>query len=427
MEQIKSFLYFPIASYFKFFAAVRLKRWHPKIVVVTGSSGKTTLLHLLESQIGEKAKYSHHANSSFGIPFDILDLHRKSLLPSEWIELFLKAPFAVFKKLPKENLYVVEADCDRPNEGKFLAELLLPDIVLWLNVSRTHSMNFDYLVAKKQFVTVDEAIAYEYGYFLEYCSDTAVINADLNLEKKQTKRTKANVIEISKKVYLDAYTISQEKTLFEIKKQKYSFNSLLPEEMFYSIVMCKEAVTSLTLSFDNVFSQFNLPPGRSSLFKGIKNTAIIDSSYNANLASIEAILTMFAKFPAKTKWVVIGDMLELGKEEKKEHEELAEILSNMKLAKIILFGPSTSRYTAEKLQDLGYDIKKIISFLSLSDLNKFIQTQIEGGEAILFKGSQSMLLEGVIEKLLQNPKDQKKLPRREQFWDEQRRKKIGSL
>src|SRR5258708_18511528 len=108
IAKLKRLLYFPIASYFRFFAAIHLRRWNPRIIVVTGSNGKTTLLHMLESQIGEKAKYSHHANSSYGIPFDILDLHRKSLLHSEWFGLLLKAPLLAFKKPPKERLYVVE-------------------------------------------------------------------------------------------------------------------------------------------------------------------------------------------------------------------------------------------------------------------------------------------------------------------------------
>ena len=47
--QLKKKLYFPVAGYFRFFAAIRLKRWNPRIIVVTGSNGKTTLLHLLMS------------------------------------------------------------------------------------------------------------------------------------------------------------------------------------------------------------------------------------------------------------------------------------------------------------------------------------------------------------------------------------------
>ena len=146
INKLKKILYFPIAYYFKFFAQIQLSIWKPRIIVVTGSSGKTTLLHLLESQIQNRARYSHHANSSYGIPFDILGLKRKDLTPEEWPYLILAAIFKAFKKPFKEKLYIVEADCDRPNEGKFLANLLKPEVTLWTNVSRTHTVNFDYLV-----------------------------------------------------------------------------------------------------------------------------------------------------------------------------------------------------------------------------------------------------------------------------------------
>ena len=71
-----------------------------KRVLLTGipRSGKTTLLHLIESQLGDKVRYSHHANSSYGIPFDILDLHRNKLTADEWLGIFLLAPFRAFKK-----------------------------------------------------------------------------------------------------------------------------------------------------------------------------------------------------------------------------------------------------------------------------------------------------------------------------------------
>src|SRR6266571_4886508 len=192
---LKRSLYFPIAYYFRFFAGIRLNKWKPRIIVVTGSNGKTTLLHLLESQIGNRAKYSHHANSAYGIPFDILDLHRKTLRKTEWIGLFFKAPFALFKELPKQKLYVVEADCDRPGEGKFLASLLRPEMVLWVSSSRTHSMNFEH----SSFPTVEEAIASEFGYFIQHCQKVAVVNGDFPHVLKQLHRTKTLVIKITKK------------------------------------------------------------------------------------------------------------------------------------------------------------------------------------------------------------------------------------
>ena len=147
-SKLKQKLYFPIAWYFRFFAVIKLNRWKPKIIVITGSSGKTTLLHLVESQLGDIARYSHHANSSYGIPFDILGFKRQDLTINEWIGLFLLAPFKFFNTTPKEKIYVVETDCDRTGEGKFLAEFLKPDIVIWTNVSRTHAAGFDRSVSE---------------------------------------------------------------------------------------------------------------------------------------------------------------------------------------------------------------------------------------------------------------------------------------
>ncbi len=442
LSNFKNKLYFPIAFYFRFFAGIRLKRWKPRIVVVTGSSGKTTLLHLLESQLGKQAKYSHHANSSYGIPFDILDLHRKELRTSEWFNFILKAPLHAFKKPPKESLYIVEADTDRSGEGKFLAEFLKPEVVLWVSVGVTHAANFDQLALPPRgspsghprgVSSVEEAIAYDFGYFVEYCTKLAVVNGDLLLEMKEVERAKATVKIIKKSDALDDYKVEKTKTMFTINGKKYAFEALLPEEVFYAIAMCREAVEYFDLPFDASFKNFVLPPGRGSMFAGIKNTTIIDSSYNANLSSVEATLGMFEKFPAQKKWVVLGDMLELGEKEKEEHEKLGEILSGIDLERIILVGKRVSKYTYPSLRakrgnpvideiasSFSTPRNDVVCFEKQKDALEYLKENVVGGEAILFKGSQSLFLEGIIEKLLDDKKDAAKLPRRGEFWEEKR-------
>ena len=462
IAKIKKSLYFPVALYFSFFAGIRLRRWNPKIIVVTGSNGKTTLLHLLESQIGSLAKYSHHANSSFGIPFDILNLHRESLFKSEWISLFLKAPFAAFKNPPREKIYVVEADCDRPGEGKFLATLLNPEIVLWISTAKTHSINFESLVSKRhpefisgskeipkpsnsagrqvrndKFTTVEEAITYEFGYFIEYCSELAIINGDSDLIRRQVSRTKTKVEEV-KIQNLKSYNFDSSGTHFEIENTKYNFKFLLPEEVASSIMLCKKTVEYLNLAFDSSFSSFEMPPGRGSIFQGIKNITIVDSSYNSNLSSASTILNSFGKMKASKKWLVIGDMLEQGSSEKEEHEKLAEFIKKYSFEKIILMGPRVSNFTYPKLMSLRAtrsnperdrhafqardDNNSVVKFLGPKETLEYINENIKGGETMLFKGARFM--EGIIEHLLENKKDIKKLARREKIW-EIRRKKWG--
>lgn len=412
---MKQALYFPIAYYFRFWAQIQLFLWKPKIIVITGSSGKTTLLHLIESQIGEKAKYSHHANSSYGIPFDILGLSRKRLTPDEWIYLFFLAPIKAFKSKPLKKLYVAEADCDRPGEGKFLASLLNPEITLWINSSLTHSVNFDSEVENKHFSSAEEAIAYEFGHFLKYTQKLSIVNGDNPLIQKQLGRTK-NPVEIVTKKDLGSYEINENSTEFIIEDKKYSINFLVPKDVSYSIQMVNLLMKNLNLPFDPTFKNLTLPPGRNSILKGIKNTTIVDSTYNTTPDGIKAILQMLDKYPSKNKWIVLGDMIELGKEEKKEHEELANILNSMDVLKIILIGPRVSKYTYPKLQ------KKSNRFQIPKDGKDFIMKNINGDETILFKGAR--FLEGIIECLLQDKKDIDKLVRREKVW-QNRRKSFG--
>lgn len=416
---IKRKLYFSIANYFRFFAQIQLFLWKPRIILVTGSGGKTTLLHLLESQIGEEARYSHHANSAYGIPFDILDLKRKKLTKDEWILLFLLAPLKAFKSPFKEKLYIVEADCDRPGEGKFLATLLKPEVVLLLNVSKSHSMNFDIVVRQGKFQTVDEAIAYEFGYFIEYCSTLAVVNGDSDLIRKQLPRVKAKVEMIIKKDYLQGYQVTSQGTEFRINNQVHNFRFLLPEDVVYALVMCKLVINYLHKSFDPSFVKFTIPPGRSSLFRGIKGTTIVDSSYNAILSSMNVVLDMFEKIPSGNKWVILGDMIEQGNEEQEEHEKLAEILSTMKLERVILMGPRVSKYTYPTLVAAVGDTVVVEKFTTPTESLDYLLKNITGGEILLFKGAR--FLEGVIEHLLDDKKDVENLCRREKIWDIRRK------
>ncbi|MDP2586073.1 MAG: cyanophycin synthetase [Candidatus Levybacteria bacterium] len=415
IREIKRLLYFPIAYYFRFWAQIQLSWWKPVIIVITGSSGKTTLLHLIESQLGNKAKYSHHANSSYGIPFDILGLSRKKLTSDEWIFLFLLAPFKAFKLTPKEKLYIIEADCDRPGEGKFLASLLNPAITLFINSSLTHSANFDCLVKNNLFSTAEEAIAQEFGSFLQYTKKLAIVNGNNPLIQKQLKRISIPVRIATDKV-LDSYKINENSTDFIIEHKKCSINFLIPKDVFYSIQMTNLLMKALNLPFDPTFKNLILPPGRNSLFKGIRNTKIIDSTYNATPDGVKTILEMFDKYPSENKWIVLGDMIELGAREKEEHEKLADLINSMKLKKIILIGPRVSKHTYPKLNPPASGAEK---FVMPKDGLDYIIKNISGGETILFKGAR--FLEGIIERLLQNKEDVNKLVRREKVWQNRRR------
>lgn len=409
-DRLKNFLYFPLAGYFAYFAKIQLQKWKPQIIVITGSNGKTTTLEMVKSQLKDRAKYSDNANSSYGIPFDILGIKRKSYNCLEWIAIFFSAISRAFHNPYSQNIYVVEADCDRPGEGKFLSGLLRADYVIWLSSDRTHSMNYDKEVESRKFHNVDQAIAYEYGYFVRNNPKFAIINADNNYIFEQSKKLN-NVLNIKLKKCKN-YQLSKAGSSFSDGEHKYTFSNLLPEKSFYSIIAAIKIAEYLKIQPDYSFEDFKIPPSRSSIFDGSKNTTLIDSSYNANYSSTATILSMVEKINNPHKWFVFGGMLEQGREEKEEHEKLIPEIKKVNFELIILVGEVASKY-------LGPEFKnKSISFSRLPDALKYLQENLSGGELILFKGGR---MEGLVEKLLKDKSEASKLCRRENVYAKKRK------
>ena len=418
IQHLKIALYFTVARYFSFFARIRLRSWKPRVVIITGSNGKTTALHLTAVQLGPAAKYSFHANSAFGIPFDILGLKRVNFSPLEWPRLFLSAPLYALKGPYPEKIYVVEADGDRPGDGDFFGPFLKPEVCVWLSSSRTHSMLFESSVGANGFSNVDEAIAHGFGRFLAHTSKLAIINADIPLIVENARQTKVAVYGITERELLDSYAVSASGTEFTIAGISYRSPHLFPKETFYAIVSSVKIAEHFGIRPTADLSRLVVPPGRSSLFRGFKNTTIVDSSYNSNVDSVVAIVRMTEALSGE-KWLVLGDIIEQGRFEQEEHERLGRILAGCDFKRTVLVGPRLRKYVKSILEESG---KRVESFIGPKEALDYLVSELSGHEILVFKGAR--FLEGIIEHLLENSADAEKLCRRENVWVA-RRKKFG--
>jgi UDP-N-acetylmuramyl pentapeptide synthase len=416
IKALKKKLYFTVAHYFAFWAKFVLRRWKPKIIIITGSSGKTTALHLVEAQLGNKAVYSHHANGAIGIPFHILGLETNVPSKPAWLIYFLSAPFHAFRSSPKQSIYVVEADCDRVHEGDFTSKLLKPEVTIWISVSRTHSMGFDNLVKTGVFSSHEAAIAHEFGFFVERASKLVLANGDQQALVSELSRAREGVdVKIASEKAVSGYKLLEDHTEFNINGNSINVPGLQPKKIAVSLQLINDLLGYLGFELDKDYSKLELPPGRSNLLRGKKNITIIDSTYNNSLDALTGLLTLFNEYSAEHKWLVVADLLEQGSNEKAEHEKLAELLKQSKFERLILLGKRTNEYTYPLLKNLEM---KVESFTSPKDLLNYINSEAMGGETILFKGA--LGLEGVIEQLLNDPSDSAKLVRREAFWTKRR-------
>lgn len=410
LEWGKKRFHFLIATYFWIFAGIRLRKWNPHVVVITGSNGKTSTLHMVETVLKEAAVYSHKANSSYGLAFFLLNMKRQTLRMREWPSLFWHAITNITHKTPAQDLFVAEADCDRPNEGEFLAKRLKPSITIWLNTARTHAVHYDSLMTQNKFPDVQDAIAYEFGHLIENASGHCIINGDDPRIVQQTSRTNAQIHQVSL-TEIEAYSLSTTGTLFRIHGTDYHFPNLLPKEFGYSILATLKLSEIMHLPVPASFEAFISPPGRSNLFAGIKNTIILDSSYNANANSMCVVLDMVKNIEAPRKIAVIGELLEQGSFSEISHTELATYLYETGFDEIVLNGQLVKEYTLPALLEKGFPQEHIHITRSNKEAYETVQGLLEENDLIVVKGGRQ---EGIVEYLLANPEDAAKLCRREE-------------
>ena len=418
IAKLKKRFYFVAAKYFRHFADRALKRWQPRVIAITGSAGKTTMLHLVEHEMSKKAHYSHDANSAFGVSFDILGLKGVRGSKLRWIHLFMAAPFKAFFSHHKEKFYVVEIDGERPHEAEFLAKWLKPEVTIWVSIGRSHAVQFEKEVEEGKFASLDEAITAEFATLPQNTTKLVYIDANSKLMKTATQDIKAKVIPI-KKTEIKKYVVYPDSTDFTYGDTTFHFNHPEPKDIAFNLLVLQDLMEYLKMPFKSDFSDITVAPGRSSYFKGKNGLEIVDSSYNAHMISMASILDMAKRMHADHKWLVIGDIVDQGSTEAEEHRKLADLIADVEPEKVILVGRRTKKYTAPELKKLGVSA---VATLDPRKALEYIEKRTKGRETLIFKGSQ--YLEWIIEKLLADPKDAKKLCRREKA-AVQRRKSWG--
>ncbi|PUB14474.1 UDP-N-acetylmuramoyl-tripeptide--D-alanyl-D-alanine ligase [Paenisporosarcina sp. OV554] len=123
----------------------------------------------------------------------------------------------------------------------------------------------------------------------------------------------------------------------------------------------------------------------------------INDAYNAAPTSMKAAITFIRETTIRPeKWLVLGDMLELGDDEQKYHEELAEYITPQDFAGVCLYGPRM-KWLYDKLQSLFADAQVVWSENDYEPIRNTLKSSTSSNSIILVKGSRGMALENVID------------------------------
>lgn len=428
---MKQFFKSIILAILVFEAKLLLRRTKPTIVAVTGSVGKTSTKDAIYSVLKGKVrarKSEKSYNSEIGVPLSILGLENAWQNPWLWFKNLIDGlSHALFTRNYPEVL-VLEMGVDRPGDMSQLTNWIKPDVVVLTRLPDvpTHVENF----------SIPEEVIAEKLVLVEALKPDGVLVYNNDDEKV---REAANVVHqksFSFSRYSESdFRIADDEVLYENAipvglgfrithkqaDQKFQAKHVIGVQAAYSMA----AATAVGVHFDmsleecaTALEDYDSPPGRSRVISGIKDTIIIDDTYNSSPAATERALTTLAELRGcKRKIAVLGDMLELGRYSIQAHKELGQTAAQA--ADLLLTVGVRTRTTAETAVSTGLSEKNVWQYEDAEKAGRELQNMLEPGDVVLVKGSQDMRMEKIVLEVMSEPERAGELlVRQNQAWQE---------
>lgn len=410
-QKILQFIY----EIFAFFARIYLKRTKPEIIWITWSVGKTScrmiVSQTLEKFLTEKKVYTSpkNYNSEIWLICSIF-----------WVEDYKPSPFFLFSLLfkiffksifwaKKYDILVLEYWVDKPNDMDFLLKVARPDISIFTKLDFIHVANFEN----------QEELWLEKSKLIFAAKKSAYLNKNDNFQIGLFSE-----VETEKKFYNETvpyfdYFAENSKIFTKIIFDSYEFktNLLWLESIVYFELSLK-ILKNLGFDFSSIWKEnilnFQVQNWRFSIFEGIFDSIIVDSSYNSWPESMKAMIKNAVDlrkklFPGYKNLFVLWDMREIWENSAEKHKELFDFVS--KYWDVI----SVWKETLENFW------KHIWNFKYSRQAGKILKSYLEENKdekyVILFKWSQNTIfLEEAIKEILKNKDDEKFLVRQEKYW-----------
>lgn len=424
---MKHFLKSIVAFLLALLARGILLKYRPKIVMVTGSVGKTST----KDAVAAALRSSFHLreseksyNSEFGVPLTIIGAKNPWTNPYAWVRVIGEALALIFLPNHYPKLLVLEVGADSPGDLKRILNIATPDVVV---VTRLPEVPVHVEAYASAAAVREEEFAPAYALPQ---GAPLIISADDRYAKHLASRLSAQVttygfekdadVQLSEaKVLLSGTAPLGMQANLTIGKATHPLETrgALGRPQLYAPAAAVACALSLGLTTKDALKALEsyVPPaGRSRILKGKQNSVLIDDSYNASPAAVEEALGSLSLVPAKRRIAVLGDMLELGRYSAEEHERIGKLAA--KHADLVIGVGPRSKKLSEAALSIHKNKNRAHHFDDAYAAAGYLSGMIEAGDVILIKGSQSIRVERVVEALLADAADAAHLVRQEREW-----------
>ena len=385
-----------------------------KIIGITGSNGKTTVKDMIFQILSTKYKVKKtegNYNNHIGLPFTLL----RSDLDDDYM--------------------ILEMGMSDFGEIDLLAKISEPNIGIITNIGDSH---LEFLKTRENvFIAKTELLPYLKDFLVINDDDQYLNNINNSLNDKSYKVYYINKVDD----YIDTelksilnitnnnrYMYKLEKINHEgsqfifyyytnLKNMEINDNKILKKINIKTNIIGEHNISNLCLA---ITCALNLDVSEQQILESVSNIKLTDmrfqklevndviyinDAYNASPISMEKSIKTFSEIYNDNtyKIIVLGDMLELGENEKKFHEDVKDYLIDANYNSVFLFG-KRMKYLYEELTNNVEKSNEIQYFDSKEEIKKEIlklKKEAKSREervVVLLKGSRGMKLEEVIEK-----------------------------
>jgi alanine racemase len=362
-------------------AANHRKQFNYPVIGITGSNGKTVVkewLHFLLSPEYRIVRSPKSYNSQIGVPLSIWQMEAD------------------------DQLGIFEAGISQPGEMEKLEKIIQPTLGIFTNIGEAHSEGF---ISQEEKIS-QKCILFKDCKTLIYCKDHSSI--DQYIQGLQKIKNHTTIFTWGENPNADIQICSIVKTLKETKIEAI-YNGLI-----YSIQIpftdaaslenamhCLTVMISLSISAGVITQRIQFLPAlamRLELKEAINKCSLINDSYNADLSSLQLALDFLTQQQQHQKrTVILSDIYQSGKRDAQLYGDIAQLLKQHKIQRLIGIGSAISAHAHLLEKDLPE-----CSFYPATDVfQEQFHPSMFRDETVLLKGSRSFEFERIAQLLEQ--------------------------
>jgi UDP-N-acetylmuramoyl-tripeptide--D-alanyl-D-alanine ligase len=362
-------------------AHVHRKKLKTPFLAIGGSNGKTTTKDLASSVLSSKyrvLKTEGNFNNHIGLPLTLLRMNSK------------------------HEFAVLEVGSNHFGEIEYLNKIAEPNYGMVTNIGKEHLEFFktERGVAKAEFELYDYLREEEKGICFLNMDDKYIREYAKKLPKKK-KFTYSYGYKTDVKGKFIKYTKELEPVIrvtglgkdFEVKISTFGKHSIYNGLAAAAIGLYFGVPTA---KIKKALGNFKPASSKRMEVKKHKGVIFINDAYNSNPNSVVMGLETLSEYKGTgEKYILLSDMLELGKTSKKEHSDIGKLVKKMKFKNLYTYGPeSYNTFTSSK------GVKNNFYFESKEDMTDMLRAVLRKGDTVYIKGSRGMKMEEVLNGLL---------------------------